>query len=146
MRACGKCCNRHSLQGKEAGKAQAELALTGSLKDKREFAKESRQGRGNSNMKGTEVKKHQIKVCCFQRLGTEAWLKLKWEERELWHLLEGCQDNNKDVRGSILTERVAKERCYFYKLTLPICKQSCPPPAVYLQMVELDLTSDGGGK
>lgn len=37
------CYNR---QGKGAGKAPADLALTGGLKDKQEFAKQSGQGRG----------------------------------------------------------------------------------------------------
>lgn len=45
-RSYGKGCNRHPLQGKGAGKAAADLALTGGLKHKQEFAKQSGQGRG----------------------------------------------------------------------------------------------------
>lgn len=53
---------RRLLQQKEAGKTPAELALTRGLKDKWEFARQSKQGRGNSNMKSIEVRKLQRKV------------------------------------------------------------------------------------
>lgn len=54
--------NRHLMQRKEAGKTPAEMALTRGLKVKWQFARQSRKGRGNSNMKSIEVRKLQRKV------------------------------------------------------------------------------------